>query len=161
MDGHPLTQVAPCILSLRYRASEIAADADSCRLLVELFRACSSYDWPCEVMAKSLSGHVATFLERSSAVDMLSVAMCYSLDLFFAIYRELMEMAKGGFSEASHAALLSYSSLVNRMHYVTQHVPSMCQGMCLIFSQLYHKLGVEMRCLHRLNTPPVKKAEED
>jgi len=140
-----MTQVAPCVLALRHHGQEIAADANMCRRLVSLIRACDSYDWPCRVIAKALAAQVAVFLEKSSAVDMLSVAMCYSLELFFAIYRELLEMAKGGFATTSHQAAMSYSSLLDRMHYVTQYVPSMQHGMYLISSQLYHKLIVEMK----------------
>lgn len=126
---HPLTKVAPCILSLRYRAAEIAVDQQSCGQVVELIRECSCHSWPSEAIATGLRPHVAVFLGHVPSVQLLSVAMCYSMALFVDMYVELLAMSRRNFEETARPVLESLATLVGRMSCVTQYVPSMTDGM--------------------------------
>jgi hypothetical protein len=112
--GLPMSNVAPCLLSLHFHGHLVAEDPESCRFLMETIRGCEQY-WAQEVLARSLCPYTDVFLLRPWGICVLDVAVCYSPELCVAVHSSLVQRSLLAFSDMSNEAVYRASWLCLRM----------------------------------------------
>jgi len=112
--GFPRSNVAPCLLSLRYYGDLISEDSTSCQTLLATLCGCGQ-SWAREALARSLSPHAEAFLQKPWGVVILDVAICYSPELCCAVQGALARQAHREFSEMDNETLYRTGWMSMRM----------------------------------------------
>ena len=130
--------IAPCILYISKESERIPEDAEVCCKIIQLLRDVK-IDWASEVLASSLTPHVPLLMTGRHSMALLSVAMCYSRELFLEIYKNLLRLFASRFSGLGQELLKDTYTLTFRIYQVAQHVPSMAPHTYAMLVSLYAK----------------------
>lgn len=134
--GAARTMVAPCILYIHQEAASIPVHPEVCTKIVQLLREVQ-VAWASEAIAKALIPHVALLTKSRSSIELLSIAMCYSKELYLQIYRQLRCMHGTAFKDVDATLLPELYMLTFRVFQVAQHVPEMGPIVYTMLLQLY------------------------
>ena len=107
-----------------------------CAKIVQLLREVQ-VAWASEAIANALIPHVALLTKSESSLRLLSIAMCYSKELYVQIYRQLRCMHRTAFKDVDAALLGELYMLTFRVFQVAQYVPEMGPVVYTMLLQLY------------------------
>jgi hypothetical protein len=130
--------VAPCLLLIR-KHPQLLLTEDVCQCITHVLRTVK-LEWASEAISRALIPHVNEMFTAAPSQILLGIAMCYSVELFGAIYRRLIERRRQDFSGLTPSVLCGLYILAYRFYQVAIHIPLMAghthAALCHIFSIL-------------------------
>jgi len=138
--GYHKSNVAPCLLALKYYGDAIAEDPNSCQLLLMTLCGCGQA-WAREVLARMLAPYAEAFVLRPWGVAVLDVAICYSPDLYDAVRLVLLKEARQGFPDLDIETLYRVGWMSMRMAPMVKVFPDIV-GMQEIMQALALRLNI-------------------
>jgi len=130
--------VAPCLLYISQEVESLPSDGEVCARIVQLLRDVK-IDWASEALASSLIPHVAVLMRGRHSLLLLSIAMCYSRQLFLEIYKHLLVLLQVSFADVERGLLKDVYCLTYRVYLVAQHVSCMAPYVYSMLHSLYAK----------------------
>ena len=138
--GSHKSNVAPCLLALKYYGDAIAEDPNSCHLLLMTLCGCGQA-WAREVLARTLAPYAEAFVMRPWGVAVLDVAICYSSDLHDAVRLVLVKKARHGFPDLDSETLYRIGWMSMRMAAMVKVFPDIV-GMQEIMQSMALRLNM-------------------
>jgi hypothetical protein len=112
--GFHKSNVAPCLLALKYYGDAIAEDPNSCHVLTMTLCGCGQA-WAREVLARMLAPYAEAFVLRPWGVAVLDVAICHSPELYDSVRLALLKEARRGFADLDGETLYRIGWMSTRM----------------------------------------------